>query len=61
MVLSEEIPQNLGLESQRDFSTINKKLKGNRMVDFCFTSPYLHWSEQKKCKSFILEAETRPV
>lgn len=37
------------LESQRDFSTINKKLTGNRTVDFCFTSPYLHWSEQKKC------------
>ena len=34
------------LESQRDFSTINSKLKGGRTVDFCFTSPYLHWNEQ---------------
>ena len=37
------------LESQRDFSTINKKLQGNRTVDFCFTSPYLHWNEKKNC------------
>lgn len=36
------------LESQRDFSTINSKLNGNRTVDFCFTSPYLHWNEKKK-------------
>lgn len=34
------------LESQRDFSTINKRLQGNRTVDFCFTSPYLHWNEK---------------
>lgn len=33
------------LQSQRDFSTINKKLKGGRTVDFCFTTPYLRWSE----------------
>jgi ATP-dependent DNA helicase RecQ len=33
------------LESQRDFSTINNLLQGNRTVDFCFTSPYLHWNE----------------
>lgn len=33
------------LESQRDFSTINAKLQGGRTVDFCFTSPYLHWNE----------------
>lgn len=37
------------LESQRDFSTINNKLQGNRTVDFCFTSPYLQWNEQNKC------------
>ena len=37
------------LESQRDFSTISKKLTGNRTVDFCFTSPYLHWNEKRKC------------
>lgn len=36
------------LESQRDFSTINAKLSGNRTVDFCFTSPYLHWNENNK-------------
>lgn len=36
------------LESQRDFSTINSKLRGNRRVDFCFTSPYLHWNNSKK-------------
>lgn len=34
------------LQSQRDFSTINAKLTGGKTVDFCFTSPYLHWSEQ---------------
>ena len=34
------------LQSQRDFSTINAKLTGGRTVDFCFTSPYLHWSEK---------------
>lgn len=34
------------LQSQRDFSTINKKLKGGRTVDFCFTSPYLCRNEQ---------------
>jgi len=33
------------LESQRDFSTINSKLAGGKSVDFCFTSPYLHWNE----------------
>lgn len=33
------------LESQRDFSTINPLLAGGRTVDFCFTSPYLHWNE----------------
>jgi len=37
------------LESQRDFSTINSMLTGNRTVDFCFTSPYLHWNNNKKC------------
>ena len=37
------------LESQRDFSTINSKLQGNRTVDFCFTSPYLHWNEENNC------------
>lgn len=37
------------LESQRDFSTINNKLTGNRTVDFCFTTPYLHWNETKQC------------
>jgi RecQ family ATP-dependent DNA helicase len=36
------------LESQRDFLSINKKLGGNRTVDFCFTIPYLHWNELKK-------------
>lgn len=34
------------LQSQRDFSTINSKLTGGKTVDFCFTSPYLHWNEQ---------------
>lgn len=34
------------LQSQRDFSTINAKLTGGKTVDFCFTSPYLHWNEQ---------------
>jgi ATP-dependent DNA helicase RecQ len=34
------------LQSQRDFSTINNKLKGGKTVDFCFTSPYLHWNEK---------------
>jgi len=34
------------LQSQRDFSTINARLQGNRTVDFCFTSPYLHWNEK---------------
>ena len=33
------------LESQRDFSTINSELAGGKSVDFCFTSPYLHWNE----------------
>ncbi|HRO46186.1 DEAD/DEAH box helicase [Agriterribacter sp.] len=37
------------LESQRDFSTINERLVGGRTVDFCFTSPYLHWVEANKC------------
>jgi len=37
------------LESQRDFSTINSRLTGNRTVDFCFTSPYLQWNEAKGC------------
>ena len=37
------------LESQRDFSTINSKLQGNRTVDFCFTSPYLHWNNANQC------------
>lgn len=37
------------LESQRDFSTINSMLTGNRTVDFCFTSPYLHWNNNKNC------------
>lgn len=36
------------LESQRDFSTINNKLGGGKTVDFCFTSPYLHWNENNK-------------
>ena len=36
------------LESQRDFSTINAKLKGGRTVDFCFMSPYLYWREPTK-------------
>lgn len=36
------------LQSQRDFSTINNKLIGGRTVDFCFTSPYLHWDELRK-------------
>jgi ATP-dependent DNA helicase RecQ len=34
------------LQSQRDFSTINARLKGNRTVDFCFTYPYLNWNEE---------------
>lgn len=33
------------LESQRDFSTINSRLTGGKTVDFCFTSPYLHWND----------------
>jgi RecQ family ATP-dependent DNA helicase len=37
------------LETQRDFSTINAKLQGNRTVDFCFTSPYLHWNNANQC------------
>ena len=37
------------LESQRDFSTINNNLTGNRTVDFCFTSPYLHWNNNNNC------------
>ncbi len=37
------------LESQRDFSTINSKLSGGKSVDFCFTSPYLHWNEKNNC------------
>ena len=37
------------LESQRDFSTINKELKGNKTVDFCFTTPYLYWNNEKQC------------
>ena len=32
------------LETQRDFSTINNKLNGGRTVDFCYSSPYLHWN-----------------
>jgi len=36
------------LQSQRDFSTINNKLIGGRTVDFCFTSPYLHWDDLRK-------------
>lgn len=36
------------LQSQRNFSTINKKLTGGKSVDFCFTSPYLHWNENNK-------------
>jgi ATP-dependent DNA helicase RecQ len=34
------------LQSQRDFSSINAKLTGGKTVDFCFTSPYLHWNEK---------------
>lgn len=34
------------LQSQRDFSTINAKLEGGKTVDFCFTSPYLHWNAE---------------
>jgi ATP-dependent DNA helicase RecQ len=48
------------LESQRDFSTINQKLKGGRTVDFSFTSPYLHWNEHEGCfqnKSRIFEVD----
>ena len=37
------------LESQRDFSTINKELTGDKTVDFCFTSPYLHWNIKNNC------------
>ena len=37
------------LESQRDFATINAQLQGNRTVDFCFTSPYLHWNNANQC------------
>jgi ATP-dependent DNA helicase RecQ len=37
------------LQSQRDFSTINAQLQGNRTVDFCFTSPYLHWNNANQC------------
>ena len=37
------------LESQRDFATINAQLQGNRTVDFCFTSPYLHWNNASQC------------
>jgi ATP-dependent DNA helicase RecQ len=37
------------LQSQRDFSTINKQLGGGRTVDFSFTSPYLYWDNAKKC------------
>ena len=37
------------LQSQRDFSTINARLVGGRSVDFCFTSPYLHWNNQQNC------------
>ncbi|MCZ2100078.1 MAG: hypothetical protein LC107_00905 [Chitinophagales bacterium] len=36
------------LESQRDFSSINSKLKGDRRVDFSFQSPYLYWDDDKK-------------
>lgn len=36
------------LQSQRDFSTINSKLTGGKTVDFCFTSPYMHWNETNK-------------
>lgn len=35
------------LESQRDFSTINKKLQGGRTVDFCFTYPYQYTNKTK--------------
>ncbi len=37
------------LESQRDFSSITAMLGGGRTVDFCFTSPYLHWDKANKC------------
>ena len=36
------------LESQRDFETISKKMKGGRSVDFSFTSPYLYRDENKR-------------
>lgn len=34
------------LESQRDFSSINKKLGGGRSVDFAFVTPHYYWDEE---------------
>jgi ATP-dependent DNA helicase RecQ len=36
------------IQPQRKFDTINGGIKGERSVDFCFTSPYLHYDEQTK-------------
>lgn len=37
------------LQSQRNFSSINTQLQGNRTVDFCFTIPYLIWNNANQC------------
>ena len=36
------------IQPQRKFNTINGGIKGDRSVDFCFTSPYLHYDEKTK-------------
>lgn len=48
------------IQSQRIFSTINGGIQGERSVDFCYTSPYLHYDEISKCyknKSRIFEVD----
>lgn len=34
------------LQSQRDFSTINSQLPGERTVDFSYIAPYLQWNKK---------------
>lgn len=36
------------IQHQRKFDTLNGGIKGERSVDFCFTSPYLHYDEKTK-------------
>lgn len=39
-------------QTQRDFSTINSDMIGEKTVDFSFTSPYLHWNNNQNRTEF---------